>query len=182
MLNRSRGDFRVWCGPGTQLVDQLVEEHRDAVVDLGAGGRWRRTCRHLLSAPLDDLVAVGSHKFMQHEAPKSLARRPADGMWPRSRTLCNTAQCRCPGRPRGPERVALDESGGRSWATIGRRRIRLHARGGGRSITPARRFTHNGADIAGGTGQPGFAPRPSTIGILPATQLPVTSGRPSKHP
>jgi hypothetical protein len=50
-----------------QCIPQLVEEHWHAVVELRCNGRNRRPRSHLGAAPQDDLVAIGSNEFMEHE-------------------------------------------------------------------------------------------------------------------
>jgi hypothetical protein len=51
------------CGP--QQVSQLLQEERDAMIDLGFTGRRNQPRRHLCPAATDDLVAIQRDEFRQ---------------------------------------------------------------------------------------------------------------------
>ena len=51
---------------GAQRVDQLIQEQRDAVIDLSLGRRGNRPGRHLRSAAADDLFPVLGDEFVKH--------------------------------------------------------------------------------------------------------------------
>src|SRR6185503_3893263 len=67
MLDRGPGDFRARDLAETERVPQLLQEYRDAVIDLRLGGRWDRPRGHLGPAPPDDLVPIERDEFVEHK-------------------------------------------------------------------------------------------------------------------
>jgi hypothetical protein len=49
-----------------QRLDQLVEEHGDAALDLALGGLGRQSLRDLHARSRDELIAVGNYEFGKH--------------------------------------------------------------------------------------------------------------------
>ena len=64
--DRAPADLRTRVPPPLQGVHQLIEEHRDPVIDLHRGGRGHRPRGHLRPASRDDLVAVGADELVEH--------------------------------------------------------------------------------------------------------------------
>jgi hypothetical protein len=67
MFDRSPPDLRTGDFAEAECIPQLLQEHRDAVVDLRVGGRRNRPRGHFRAAPPDDLIAIESNKFVEHK-------------------------------------------------------------------------------------------------------------------
>jgi hypothetical protein len=48
-------------------VTELIEKHRDAVLELCFGWRWNRSAGHLRPAPTDDVLAVRGNELREHD-------------------------------------------------------------------------------------------------------------------
>ena len=77
VLDRAPADLRARRQAEAQRVHQLIQEHRDAVIDLRLGGRRNRPRRHLRPAAPDDLVAVDGDEFMEHGRTRIASDRNA---------------------------------------------------------------------------------------------------------
>jgi hypothetical protein len=51
----------------TKRIPQLIQGHRNAVVDSPLCGRWNRPRGDFRSAPADDLVAIDGNEFVEYE-------------------------------------------------------------------------------------------------------------------
>jgi len=65
VLGRGLTNLGTWEAE-PQRVAELIQEHRDAVIDFRLGWRWIRSRGHLRLTPLDDLFAVDRNEFMKH--------------------------------------------------------------------------------------------------------------------
>ena len=66
VLRRGRADREVRRRSVSQLVEQLIEEHRDAAIDLDAGvGRIGPFC-HLRAASRGDIGVIGDDELIEH--------------------------------------------------------------------------------------------------------------------
>ena len=74
MLDRARADLRARNQAEAQGVLQLIQEHRDTVIDLRLHGRCSRPRGDLRSAPVDDFVAIDGNEFVEHEHPRPARR------------------------------------------------------------------------------------------------------------
>ena len=67
MLAGSFGDVRVRRQVQAQGVNQLIEEHWDAVINLGFGGQRSQPFGDFSPAPDDDGFAIGHDELCQHQ-------------------------------------------------------------------------------------------------------------------
>src|SRR5688572_22233563 len=69
VFGRGLPNLWVWHSFETQLIDQLFQEHGDAVIALGLRRLWSAPGRRLRPAPADDFLLVDGHKLNQHDHP-----------------------------------------------------------------------------------------------------------------
>ena len=74
VLNRADRNVGIRPHSQAQCIDELIQEHGDAVIDLHFGRRRNRPRGDFRPAPRDDLVAVCGDEFMQHRLAKHASR------------------------------------------------------------------------------------------------------------
>jgi len=77
MLDRTPADFWARGCAETQRVSQLIQEHRDAVIDLRLCGGRDGPRGRLGPAPPDDLIPIDSNEFLEHRTSQSVSDRNA---------------------------------------------------------------------------------------------------------
>jgi hypothetical protein len=72
MFNRTPANLRARGFAEAQRVPELIEEHGNAVIDLGGGGRWNRPRGDFGPAPADNLIPIESDEFVEHKTLNSV--------------------------------------------------------------------------------------------------------------
>src|SRR4029079_13975540 len=85
VLDRAPADLRARDFAETQRIAQLIQEHRNAVVDLRLCRRWYRPGRHLGPAPPDDFVPIDGNKFVEHRYARPIVPAGVDRLMSSSR-------------------------------------------------------------------------------------------------
>src|ERR1051326_3872606 len=68
MLDRASPDLRGRQFAQAECILQLIEEHRDTVVDLRFSWQWNRARGHLRPAPAAYLISIEGNEFVEHKA------------------------------------------------------------------------------------------------------------------